>query len=40
MTNFSAHSVTIAEIKDLIDHLDEWTQPQPINTPIGRMFFI
>ena len=39
MSNFSAHSVTLGEIKDLLTHIDQWAKPQSIETPIGKYVF-
>jgi hypothetical protein len=39
MSNFSAHAVTLGEIKDLLSHFDEWAKPKSIETPIGNQVF-
>ena len=35
MANFSAYSITKGEIQHLIDNLDTWVKPTPIDTPIA-----
>jgi hypothetical protein len=35
LSNFAAHSVSIAEVKDLLENFRSWAKPRPVKTPIG-----
>ena len=36
MANFASHSLTKAEIKDLIDGVSSWVKPTSASTPMGK----
>lgn len=36
MANFASHSLTKAEIKDLIDGVASWVKPTSASTPMGN----
>ncbi len=37
MANFLAHGITTREISDLRDHLEEWSKPTSIETPVSKI---
>lgn len=38
MANFLAHAVTVGEIKDVLEGVDNWVKEVPVKTPIGIIF--